>query len=436
MRFTGKAMPRINQVWSCLLLFSLVFVLAGCGEKQTPYNTNLLKNGSFEAVRDGMPRDWTLADFRGLEGDSEAQYGVDNQTAADGLNSWYFQADPGTRKFSVLTQEVEVRDITHVRLNAWMQLESVMRGADQFAQCNYLLTFFDENHNRFQELRFADKRTRLQTGTIPWYQENHTFRVPKGTRYVAVSCILGSDGKAWFDKVELSVPEALDWQTLKTKNFAFYWLNERPFPAGSVENQQKMFDYYAGRLGIESDIEIGFYLYPDTAKIRNVLSLKGHQYISWDDYEIHSINPNENHEIVHLITDVYGVPPKAIAEGTVFWLHGNWLGNPVDKVCAMYLANGTLPPLKQLIDYNRFAATDFRLSMPAATSFVGFIVERWGTERLIELYKAIGGVNAYDPFSKLFEKVYGIACADVEEQWHLVLSKIDIEEPAEAGTQQ
>ena len=93
-----------------------------------------------------------------------------------------------------------------------------------------------------QELRFADKRTRLKTGTIPWYEENHTFRVPKGTRYVAVSCILGSDGRAWFDNVQLSVPETLDWQTRKTKNFTFYWLENRPFPVGSIESQQKLFD--------------------------------------------------------------------------------------------------------------------------------------------------------------------------------------------------
>jgi hypothetical protein len=204
---------------------------------------------------------------------------------------------------------------------------------------------------------------------------------------------------------------------------------------GSVENQQKMFDYYAGRLGIESDIVIGYYLYPDTTKIREVLSLKGFQYISWDDYEIHTINPNENHEIIHLITDVYGVPPKAIAEGTVFWLQGNWLGNSVDKLSARYLADGTLPSLQNLIDYNRFAAMNFRLSLPAISSFVGFIVERWGTERLIELYKAIAGVNAYDPFSRAFEKVYGISCADVEEQWHLLLSKIDLESSTGAGEQ-
>jgi hypothetical protein len=421
---------------SLALLLLLAVLAAGCGEKETPYNTNLLKNSSFEAVRDGIPRHWRIADFRGLEGESEVEYGIDNTTAADGLNSWYFKGDPGTRRWYVLTQEVEVRDITHVRLTGWMQLDQVRRWSDQYAQCNYLLTFFDENHNRFQELRFADKRTRFKIGTLPWYVESHTFRVPRGTRYVAVSCILGCDGKVWFDNVELSVPEALDWQSSETENFTFYWLEERPFPVGSVENQQRLFDYYAGRLGIPSSAKIGYYLYPDTARIRDVLSLKGYQYISWDDFEIHTINPNENHEIIHFITDVYGVPPKAIAEGTVFWLHGNWMGGDFDKMSARYLADGVLPPISQLIDYNRFASTSPQLSMPAASSFVKFIVDRWGTEKLIELYKGIAGVNAYDSFAQAFERVYGISCADVEEQWRLVLSRIDLDEQSGAGSQQ
>ena len=91
----------------CVLVLMPVLVLFSCGEKQTPIDTNLLKNSSFEAVKDGLPRHWRLADFKGLEGESEVEYGIDNTTAVDGLNSWHFKGDPGTRRWYVLTQEVE-----------------------------------------------------------------------------------------------------------------------------------------------------------------------------------------------------------------------------------------------------------------------------------------------------------------------------------------
>jgi hypothetical protein len=422
---------RIRKLWVSIpvLAVATALLVQSCGEKEMQYDTNLLKNGSFESIKGGLPKHWTLANFRGLEGQQEAEYGVDNSTSADGDNSWFFRGDPGTRRWYVLNQEVEVRDITHVRVSGWMQIDQVERKVDQYAQCNFLLTFYDEDHNRFQELRFADKRSRLKVGTIPWFQEDLVFRVPKGTRYVVVSCILGCDGTAWFDNVELSVPRPLDWQTQRTKNFVFYSLPERPFPTGAVESQQRLFDYFAGRLGIESNAEIGYYLYPDTATIRDVLSLKGHIYISYDDLEIHTINPNDNHEVIHFITDAYGVPPKAIAEGTVFWLHGVWFDKPVNELAAYYLAHNALPPVSDLIDYNKFAMLDPTISWPVAASFVTFIVDRWGTERLIELYKEVAGYNSYELFARAFEKVYGIPCQDVEEQWQLVLSNVKITDP-------
>jgi hypothetical protein len=403
-----------------------------CGQKETPYEVNLLKNSSLEDVKNGMPKHWNLVNFSGIEGQQEVEFGIDGETAAEGNNSWFFRGDPGTRRWYLLTQEVEVRDITHVRLQGWMKINQVQRTPDQLPYCNFLLTFFDEQHNRFQELRIADKRSLLKHGTLPWFEENLVFRVPRGTRYVAVSCILGCDGTAWFDEVRLSVPEPLDWQTRQTKNFAFHWLPERPFPSGSVENQQRIYDHFAGRLGIgDSDVVIGYYLYPDTATIRKILSLKGYEYFSWDDRELHTINPNENHEIIHFMTDVYGVPPRAIAEGTVYWLHGAWQDQPYNELAARALAAGALPSVADLIDYNRFASIRSHLSIPAAASFVDYIVSRWGTEKLIELYTAIAGFNSYDPFSTAFKKVYGQPCEDVEQQWHLVLSRVELEEPAQ-----
>jgi len=406
-----------------LLGICLVIGLPSCGEKEAPYGVNLLKNSSFEDVDDGVPKHWELVNFHGLAGEQEVRYAVDNATAVDGRNSWRFQADPGTRRFYVLSQEVEVDGPSHVRLNGWIKVENVQRQRDQYAQCNFLLTFYDQNHSRFQVMRFADKRTRLRFGTEFWYEEDNVFRVPEGTRYIAVSCVLGMDGIAWFDNVSLSIPEPLDWQTEQTKNYVFHWLRERPFPPGAIENQQTMFDQFAERLGVKSDVVVKYYLYPDTASIRQILSLKGFHYASWDDQEFHTINPNDNHEVVHFITDPYGTPTRSIAEGTVFWLHDSWQGTPVHDAARILMARGQLPGVAQLTDYTVFARLDPGLTIPAAASFIKFIVDTWGVEHLMELYRAASGANSYAGFAHAFNKVYETTCEDAEEMWRLSLNK-------------
>jgi hypothetical protein len=404
---------------------ALALTLISCGDKATPYESNLLKNPSFEDVENGMPKHWRLASFSGLEGQTEVQYGIDSELATDGQNSWRFRGDPGTRRWYVLTQEVEVKDVSNVRVQGWIQTAHVQRGVDQHSQSNFLLTFFDANHERFSDVRFMDKRSRFRAGTNPWLEENWVVRLPVGTRYIAVSCVLGCDGTAWFDDVRLTATMPLDWQTQQTKNFVFHSLPQKPFPPGSVENQQRLFDLYAGRMGIESDLVVGYYLYPDTAAIRQALSIRGYQYISYSDYQIHTINPNENHEIIHLITDPYGVPPRVILEATVFWLHGTWKGQSIHSVASVYLGNGTLPPLEAIMAEDVGKKINPDIWVPATASFLGFLVDMWGPELLMDLYKALTGVSSYAQFERAVETVCGSPCEEVEKRWHTVLSQLE-----------
>jgi hypothetical protein len=399
--------------------------VASCGKEKQQYDMNLLANGSFEEVRDGVPVGWKLAPYRGLENQQLVEYRVDETTASEGKKSWTFKGDPGTRRWMILTQEVEVTDVPLVRLSGAMKLDHVNRKTDQHAQCNFLLTFFDEHHNRFQLMRIADKRTPIKLGTQLWTKEDYLFRVPQGTHYIAVSCILGMDGQVWFDDVSLTIPQPIDWQTQRTRNFVFHWLASRPFPPGAIEAQQKLFDNVLDRLHLKSDVVIQYYLYPDTTTIQEKLSIKGFQYVSWDDFEFHSINPNDNHEFIHFIMDEYGTPTRSIAEGTVFWLQGSWNGVPVHIGAADLLRRGLLPSVAKLTTYNDFAMMKADVSIPAAASWVGFIVERWGPERFVELHRKISGANSYGLFAQGFERTYRVKCEDAEEQWRQFLSGID-----------
>ena len=404
---------------TALVLVGLAASGLSCGKKSGQYDTNLLVNGSFEDVgRDGIPTHWSIENFRGPEDAFAARWGMDNQIAQDGKSSFFFACDPNSKRFFRLSQEVEVKDATHVKLRGWIQTNDVnMTSADQFSMCNFLLTFFDENHHRFQEMRVSDKRTRPVLGTGIFGEENATFRLPQGTRFVKVSCVLAMSGQAWFDNVSLEVPKPIEWETATTKNFVFHWLPGHPMPDGSRESQQAIFDSVARRLKLEPQVVINYYFYPDTTTIKKMLSLKGYQYVSWDDREFHSINANDDHEIVHFMTDPIGRPPRALAEGTVFWLHDDIDGVTVNEAMKRIIQQDAFPPLRGLLDYNSFMSLDPQISMACAASFIGFLVDQFGPEKLMEYFSAVNGMNSYDAVALATKKVYDIPLDELETAW-------------------
>jgi hypothetical protein len=395
-------------------------VITGC-DKSPKYDTNLLKNGSFEEVgRDGVPKDWKLVLFRGAPDQPGVFYGIDT-LAVDGEKSWTFRCDPGTRRWYFLQQEKEIVGATHVRVKGWILGDDVHMEPQQFTMCNFLLTFYDKDHNRFQVERQADRRTPVQAGTYPWREQVYTFAVPKGTHYVAFSCLLSMSGQAWFDNVSMEIPKPTDWETETTKNYVFHWLPNHPFPPGAIQEQQQRFDEAAAILGVKSDVVVNYYLYPDTMTIRQKIGVKGDMYVSWDDYDFHTIRPSDDHEVIHFITDSIGRPPRSIAEGTVIWMQNRWGHDTLDAQLSRLVKANKTTPFAKLFEYNEFALQDPSIGMPMAAAFVKFVVEKWGAEKLMDFYRAVNGLNNYTAVSKAFESVYGMPMNEAEDAFRLWL---------------
>lgn len=411
-------------------LVSIVVMLQfpACGTKTTPYDENLLSNPSFEDVRNGIPEGWSLETFHGLENSKTVVSGVSDEEAFGGKKSFYFQGGNDTQRWLTLAQEIRVSpDVTHVRLRGALKRRGVERMADQYTHCNLVLMFYDKNHERFQELRYADKRTRFKAGTSDWELEDHTFRVANNTAYIAVGCVMGMTGTVWFDELSLTVPRPAGWVKQSTKNFDFYSLPGHGYPEGALESEQQMFDFYCKQLTAADDMRLSYYLYPDSTTIQEMLSLNGVQYISWDDREIHTIFPNNDHEIVHFITDQYGVAPKAIAEGCVYYLQGGWNGRPSHVLARELLLGNQLPLLSQLLNYGDLVDLDVNLAMPAAASFFGFLYEQKGPRKILELFRAVNGANSYPTFAVAFEKVYQIELGEAEKRWRAFLFSVPVD---------
>lgn len=416
---------------------AVVIFLAGCGEKQTPVGKNLIANGSFEEVADGLPVGWRLERFKGLESSVPARWGIDEDRVYDGNRSFYFEADLDARGFFRLVQTFQVKNVHRLRIRGAVKTLDVTMNRGQFPQASFALTCFDETGSRFESMRFYDFKTQVRTGTSgDWIEEDRVFRLPNGTARVEISCALGMEGKIWFDAVTVEVPPSLPWMTKETRNFTFHWLPGSEYPEGSTEYQQQLFDQYCTKLGVPEPERprIDSYFYPDSATLFAAIGVKEPKKSYWDEREVHSIYPVDDHEIIHIITKPYGLLPFALSEGTAFYLMQDYQGRPVLQVAQELLKEDKLPTLVPMLDTGTMKRIDPNLVGPAAASFVGYLLEVWGPQKFLDLHREANAASAAPEFGQAFERVYGVAPDRAEAEWLMLLRRLDFTGRAATGT--
>jgi hypothetical protein len=417
----------------------VVAFTAGCGKDGMPMDENLLKNSSFEDVEGNVPVGWKVEPFRGLEGMRESEYGIDTDHPFDGENAFFFKTDAVTRRFLSLTQEIEVRNVDRIKLRGAVRTLDVRREREQYSQANLALTFYDKDRNRFYSSRFYDKRTkpRLET-TDDWIVEELIVRVPVNTAYVVVHCALGMSGTMWYDDVTLEIPTDIGWNTSESENFTFHWMTGSEYPDESREYQQQLFDSYATRLGIpkEERPKILYFFYPDSISLYEAIGSRAPKKSFWDSREVHSTFPVDDHEIIHILTNPYGILPFGLTEGTAFYLIGTYKDKPVQLLAHDQLMNDKLPAIRSIIEPFSMRQMDPDLVIPAAATFVGFLVEFGGPERFLEFHAAANNKRSFEEFAQGFEDVYERTLGEAEAAWRTLLGSMEFPDSTQAGQQQ
>jgi hypothetical protein len=148
-------------------------------------------------------------------------------------------------------------------------------------------------------------------------------------------------------------------------------------------------------------------------------------YVDYVRRDIHSVNPVDNHEIVHLLTDPYGTLPKTLSEGTAFYLMNDLQGEPIQPLAQRLLREGKLPTVPVLLSPRSIDQIDHTLLLAAAASFVGYLVEVGGQQPFLELHRETNVYAPYDAFAKSFEHVYGKRLEDADAAWRRTLDRAD-----------
>ena len=212
-------------------------------------------------------------------------------------------------------------------------------------------------------------------------------------------------------------------QQLDTADITFY------YAAGDGVNADYMQAYHEWAvpyLGIVMPQRLRYYKYFDNAHMRE---LTGQPYGSWADveqYSVHSVEQQQGHEAAHCYSRALGWGPNFFAEGIAVAMDINpytgeeveFFGAPAHTLCRGWLMDGTIYPLRDIIENGGFDSHQWTRTYPQSGSFTRFLIAEFGLEQWKQLW---GSIQDEDPRSTIlaaFETAYGIPLVQAERRWH------------------
>ena len=149
-------------------------------------------------------------------------------------------------------------------------------------------------------------------------------------------------------------------------------------------------------------------------------------------FELHTLFPTDNHEVVHIYTSLFGRPSDFFNEGIAVAMQtdppaGNFNavfnGQQVHEACRQYLQSGTLVvPLDRAIQTDAFRAiTDQTVSYREAGSFVRFLMDRYGMTAVREFFRISSRGDDSGTIKQRFSAAFGIPFEGAEDAWMTML---------------
>ena len=145
-----------------------------------------------------------------------------------------------------------------------------------------------------------------------------------------------------------------------------------------------------------------------------------------DTFEIHTIWPRDNHEVVHLYSSVFGRPVALWSEGLAVALQTDpaagdlvprWSGVALDDHARRFRADGRLIPIPELLTTSGFRRFDPNTSYPEAGSFMRFILDTCGLAGVTRFYATGAVQDSAASVASQFEAACGRSIGSTEQAW-------------------
>ncbi len=145
-----------------------------------------------------------------------------------------------------------------------------------------------------------------------------------------------------------------------------------------------------------------------------------------ESFEIHTIWPTDNHEVVHLFTSTFGFPVALFNEGIAVAHQTNparndfvakWNGTPLHDHARTFRQTGRLIRLGQIIDSNAFRSLDAEITYPQSGSFMRWLIDTQGLAKVKALFGRVAYTAPPATSRAAFLDVFGMTLEEAEERW-------------------
>ncbi|TAK13307.1 MAG: hypothetical protein EPO35_10470 [Acidobacteria bacterium] len=200
-----------------------------------------------------------------------------------------------------------------------------------------------------------------------------------------------------------------------------------------AEWQQNYHAWATARLGVQLPRKIEYYKYQSRQNMgEHTGKYNTNGFAEPSTFEIHTLWPTDNHEVVHIYTALVGRPPDFFNEGIAVAFQTDpakglfdsvFNGVEVHQACRQYLQAGTLVvPLDRVIGTSDFRGiTDSTLSYREAGSFMRFVLDRYGVSRTLDFFRASTSTDGIETMKARFQAALGEPLATAEGAWLAML---------------
>jgi hypothetical protein len=189
--------------------------------------------------------------------------------------------------------------------------------------------------------------------------------------------------------------------------------------------QERYHAWLSTTLGVTPRQKIVYFKYTDRTHMQMVIGIGNTN--AWADpvaYAIHTIWPQDNHEVVHLLTSGWGSPGALVNEGVAVAfqidpardLIPRWNGTALHELTRQFQQQGRFVPLAALTETGSWRSQDSNVAYPESGSFMRWLID--GLDRLRALYARAAGPNeAGAGVRAAFAAVYGVSLDELEQHW-------------------
>lgn len=225
-----------------------------------------------------------------------------------------------------------------------------------------------------------------------------------------------------------------------TKHFDIYYLRDSTAEKEIeqiVADKERGFNEIGQFLGITSKVRIQLILFEDGQRKHWET---GHQGNGWafgnTIVEVYNEKTKLDpyHETVHILMRPFGNPPALFNEGFAVYMSERlgasslrYLSGGESKIyerVRKLKAKNELWELKELVGFTEIGSMKTRppVAYPQAASFVKFLVETYGKERFLEVYKALENGRDNEQNIERLERIYNKAFPELESEWTAIIS--------------